>query len=142
MTFFSRSHYYFATAQPGDSYTLQWKLKEGDTFFAKRETRLESSISINREALERRERGDGRASLPSEIGRGASHCRRDDVPDDRKEDREGRVDFPKAKTFTGTLDDKMKVTKFEGYDKFLDAITDGDEARKVVRTMTAPDVPT
>ena len=39
-------------------------------------------------------------------------------------------------TFTATLDDKMKVTKLDGYDKFLDAIADGDaDQKKLMKAM-------
>jgi hypothetical protein len=42
-------------------------------------------------------------------------------------------------TFTATLDDKLKVTKLEGYDKFLDALADGDEAQKKLMKAMLPE---
>jgi len=42
-------------------------------------------------------------------------------------------------TFTATLDDKLKVAKLEGYDKFLDAVSDGDAAQKKLMKAMLPE---
>jgi uncharacterized protein DUF6263 len=140
MTFLSLA-LLLAPAQPGDSYTLQWKLKEGDTFYVKRVAQAEGAVSFDGEPkIDDKDKSEVTVVLRfrvKSVAAGATVVEMTYVMTETKTEKVTSVSFPKSYTFTATLDDRMKVIKFEGYDKMLDALSEGDEARKkVVRGLT------
>jgi hypothetical protein len=125
-------------APPADTYTLQWKLKEGDVFYTKSTAVMEQTIEVMGQTVENKVETKGVLRFKVK-----STTRRATVVEmtflETKIDAPGGADLGekmKGVTFTVTLDDKLKITKFEGYEKFLDALTDGDASKKkLMKTM-------
>jgi hypothetical protein len=127
-----------------EAVTLKWSLKEGDKFFVKDDTEMNMNIgimglnqdlkmnavtvqrfkviSVKQDAttieltwLSMEIKAGGAANLPG-IG---------DIGDQIKNT-----------TITAVLDDNMAVTKLDGYDKFLDKLSDNDaNKRKLMKTQ-------
>jgi hypothetical protein len=131
-------------APPGETYTLQWKLKEGDTFYSTDVVRTEQTIESQGQTVKQkmeattaiRFRVKSAAAKASVVEMVYLDTKFESVglPTDLK-----LAEKMKGITFTVTLDDKMKITKFEGYEKFLDALTDRDEAKKKVLRVVMPE---
>lgn len=129
----------FATA-PGDTYPLQWKLKEGDVFYNKTAINMDQTIEVGGMSMD--QKIDMKTVLKFKVKSvkpGATVVEMTYL--ENKVDAQG---LPGANiggklkdvTFTATLNDKMVVTKLEGYDKFLDALSDGDDdQRKLLKAM-------
>jgi hypothetical protein len=127
-------------AAPGDAYTLQWKLREGDVFYNKTAITLDQTIELMGQKV------DQTISTKMVI-RFTVKSARDGVTVvemtylDVKVDAVGLpgsniADNLKGVSFTATLDDKLKVTKLEGYDKLIDKLADGsDDQKKLMRAV-------
>jgi hypothetical protein len=126
-----------------DQYTLQWKLQEGDTFYNKTSIVMEQSIDAAGEAgnqtitIDTVLRFKVKSSKPGTTVVEMTYL-------------ENKIDAPrlpganigdklKGVSFTATLNDKMEVIKLEGYDKFLEALTDGDENQKKLMKSVMPE---
>ncbi len=123
-----------------DTYTLQWKLKEGDVFYNKASIEVEQKIQAMGEEIDQTITMKMVVKFKVKSAKqGATVVEMTYL--DMKVDAAGLPganigDKLKDVTFTATLDDKMKVTKLEGYDKFLDTLADGDDAKKkLMKTM-------
>src|SRR5436853_395274 len=112
-------------AAPGDTYTLQWKLKEGDVFYNKTSVVMEQKIEAMGQTIEQtitiktvlrfkvKSVAEGKTVVEMtylEMKIDAAGLPGTNVGDNLKN-----------VSFTATLNDKMEVTKLEGYEKFLDA---------------------
>jgi hypothetical protein len=132
-----------AVAAPGDNHTIEWKLKEGDTFFNKTTVDMTQEIEFLGQKVEQQMTMKTvlRFKVKS-VKDGATVVEMTYL--DNKIDAPGLPGFNvgdklKNVTFTATLDKDRKVTKFEGYDKFLDALTDGDEDQKKLMKAMMPE---
>jgi len=125
-----------APAQTGPV-TLKWTLKEGDLFYAKTVQDMDMSLGVlgmNQDIKQKVTtvvRFKVKSASPSATVVEMTYV-------EFTTDGGG---FPgaaaigeklKGASITATLNDKMKVTKVEGYDKFLDAISGGDENQKTL----------
>jgi hypothetical protein len=130
-------------AAPDTTYSLQWKLKEGDTFFNKTTITLDQAIEVmGQKVNQKMEMTMVIRFKVKEAREGKTVVEMTYL--DTKIDSAG---LPGANigekfknvSFTATLNDKLQVTKVEGYDKFLDALTDGDEAQKKIMKAMMPE---
>ncbi len=130
-------------AAPGDTYTLQWKLKEGDVFYNKTSVTMDQTIEVMGQTMDQKiEMKTVLKFKVKSVKSGGAVVEMTYV--ENKFDAPGLpgtnlLDKLKNVTFTATLDDKMKVTKLEGYDKFLDALADGDAAQKKMMKAMMPE---
>jgi hypothetical protein len=129
-------------AAPGETYTLKWKLKEGDVFYNKTIVKMDQTIEVLGRMMEQKiEVNTVLKFKVKSVKPGATVVEMTFL--------ENKIDAPglpggnvgdklKDVTFTATLDDKLKVTKLEGYDKFLGAISNGDESQKKLMKAMMP----
>jgi hypothetical protein len=127
-------------AAPGDTYPLQWKLKEGDVFYNKIAIAMDQTIeAMGQEIDQKIEMKTVLKFKVKSVKSGATVVEMTYL--ENKIDAQGLPgvnigDKLKDVTFTATLNDKMEVTKLEGYDKFLDTISGGDDSqRKLMKSM-------
>jgi hypothetical protein len=132
-----------AVAAPGDNYAIEWKLKEGDTFFNKVDVTMDQEVEFLGQKVEQKVTMKTvlRFKVKS-VKDGATVVEMTYL--DNKIDAAGLPGFNAADklknvTFTVTLDKDRKVTKLEGYDKFLDALADGDEDQKKLMKAMMPE---
>lgn len=133
----------FLTAAQGDTHTLKWKLKEGDVFYNKSTVDTDQNFEV--EGTSTDQKMTVRSVLRFKVTSakpGATVVEMTFL--------ENKVDAPglpgknagnklKDVTFTATLDDKMTVSKLEGYDQFLDAVSGGDEGQKKLMRAMMPE---
>ena len=130
-------------AAPGDTYTLQWKLKDGDVFYNKTSVTMDQTIEVMGQSMDQKiEMKTVLKFKVKSVKDGGAVVEMTYV--ENKLDAPGLpganlLDKLKNVTFTATLDDKMKVTKLEGYDKFLDALADGDADQKKLKKAMMPE---
>jgi hypothetical protein len=130
-------------AAPSDAYTLKWKLKEGDVFYNKTIVKMDQTIEVLGRMMEQKiEVNTVLKFKVKSVKPGATVVEMTFL--------ENKIDAPglpggnvgdklKDVTFTATLDDKLKVTKLEGYDKFLGAVSNGDESQKKLMKAMMPE---
>ena len=121
-----------------DGVEIRWKLAKGDTFYARTITNMNQTIDVAGMQMEQKqdqtivhrykvleagpkgtvvEQTVTKADIEGNLPMGAEIA--------------GRM---KGAVLTFTLDDKFKVTKVEGYDKYIDRIAGDDEmSRKILR---------
>jgi len=130
-----------ATAGAQDTVTLKWDLKEGTTFYTKGVTDMDMEMAFAGKSIGMKMKITAVQKLKVlEAKPGATKVEMTMLGMEMTAEADGlpggipgladignRV---KGATITATLDDKLAVTKLEGYDKFLDKIADGDEAVK------------
>jgi len=130
-------------AAQGDTHTLKWKLKEGDVFYNKTAVTMDQSFEVAGMSID--QKIEMKTVLRFRVKSAKSNATVVDMTFlENKIDAQGLPGFNignklKDVTFTATLDDKMKVTKLEGYDKFLEAITEGDESQKKMMKAMMPE---
>jgi hypothetical protein len=130
-------------AAQGDTHTIQWKLKEGEVFYNKMNVAMDQTIEVMGQTIDQKiEMKTVLKFKVKSVKPGATVVEMTYM--ENKIDAQGLPganigDKLKNVTFTATLDDKMKVTKLEGYEKFLDAISDGDEAQKTLLKAMMPE---
>jgi uncharacterized protein DUF6263 len=127
-------------AAQGETHTLKWKLNEGDVFYNKTAVTMDQSFEIAGMSMD--QKIEMKTVLRFKVKSAKPGATVVDMTFlESKFDAQGLPGFNignklKDVTFTATLDDKMKVTKLEGYDKFLDAITEGDaDQKKLMKAM-------
>jgi hypothetical protein len=132
-------------AAPGDAYALKWKLAAGDVFYVKTTTTTEQTIVTTGNDI-------GQTTTTTSVLKFAVKSVKDGAAVieltylDHKSDATGLpganvADKLKGVTFTLTLDARMKATKLEGYDKFVDATADGNEStKKILRAILPEDL--
>lgn len=128
-------------AAPGDTYTLEWKLREGDVFYNKTSVTMDQTMEVMGMQM------DQSITMTSVVRFKVKSVEPTVVEMtyvDSKVDAGGLLglnfgDKVKNVTFTATLDKNFKVTKFQGYDKFLEAVTDGDEEQKKLMKIMMPE---
>jgi hypothetical protein len=127
-------------AAPGDTFTLQWKLREGDVFYNKSTVNLDQTIELMGQKIDQTITMKMIVKFKVTSVKGGATV----VEMTYLENKIDAAGLPGANigeklkdvTFTATLDDKLKVTKLEGYEKFIDALADGDdEQKKLMRAM-------
>lgn len=130
-------------AAQNDTYTLQWKLKDGDTFYNKSSVSMDQTIEVMGQTI------DQTVTMKT-ILRFKVKSAKEGATVVEMTYLENKIDAAglpggnigdkfKNVTFTATLDKKMEVTKLEGYDKFLDALADGDDAQKKLMKSMLPE---
>ena len=131
------------TAAQGETHTLQWKLKEGDVFYNKLAIAMEQTIEVMGMSID--QKIDMKTILKFKVKSAKAGATVVEMTYlENKIDAQGLPganigDKLKNISFTATLNEKMEVTKLEGYDKFLDAISDGDEAQKKLMKAMMPE---
>ena len=121
-----------SSASAQEAVSLKWSFKEGDRFFVKDESEMDMSFAfmgqnqemkINATAVERFKIVSVKQdSTTVELTMIALDIKPANLPG-----LSGISDRIKGATVTAVLDDKMSVTKLQGYDKFIDKISDDDE---------------
>ncbi|MCS6864991.1 MAG: DUF6263 family protein [Gemmataceae bacterium] len=130
----------FLMAAPTEQHTLEWKFKEGDVFYSQSTMVLDQTIEVGGQSLEQKMememvmRFRVKSVKPGakvvemtylQYSMNAANLPAQDLADKFK-----------GLTFTATLDDKLHVTKLEGYDKFIDALSDGnDDLKKMMKSL-------
>lgn len=129
-------------AAPDDTYSLKWKLKEGDVFYNK------SSVTMDQEIEVMGQKREQKMAIKTvlkfkvkSVKEGATVVEMTYM--EMKIDAGGlpganAAENLKNVTFTATLNDKMEVTKLEGYDKFLDALAGDNPAQKKMMKAMMP----
>ena len=134
-----------ATASAQESVTLKWKLQEGNSFYANSVTDMDMSMKILNMDVDMKMKitavqrfkvlsvKPGATKVELVMQRMDMDLTSDALP--------GGIpglgaigERVKGATLTATLDDKLAVTKLEGYDKFLDKLSgDDDMVRKQMK---------
>lgn len=126
----------FGTSQSGASdgqFSLKWKFREGDTFYAMENTTMQQNMSLMGQDIQLKMKTQTVTRFRiKEVKKDATVVEMTILQ--QKMQTEGPMGGPggdlgeklKNVTFTFTVNDKMEVVKFEGYDKFLDAISSED----------------
>jgi hypothetical protein len=124
-----------ATLSPQDptlrdgKYSLQWKFRDGDTFFVVQDTKMQQFMSFMGQDIDMKIKAQTVIRYRvKEVKKNATVVEMTFLR--QKMEMDGPVALPGADfgdklknlTFTFTVDDKWNVVKFEGYDKFLEAI--------------------
>jgi hypothetical protein len=131
------------TAAQADTHDLKWKLKEGDVFYNKTAVSMDQTFEVLGMNVDQKIEMKTVLKFKVKSAKpGATVVEMTFL--ENKIDAQG---LPGANignklkdvTFTATLDDTMKVTKLDGYDKFLDAIADGDDAQKKMMKAMMPE---
>lgn len=127
-------------AAPGDIYELQWKLKEGEVFYNKSSVTMDQTMELMGQKV------DQTIGIKTVLKFKVKSVK-DGVTVVEMTYLDMKVDagnLPGANvgnnlknvSFTATLNDKMQVTKLEGYDKFLEALAgDNAEQKKLMKAM-------
>jgi hypothetical protein len=130
-------------AAPADTYELKWKLKEGDVFYNKSSVAMDQVMELMGQKVEQ---SIGIKTIlkfkVKSVKDGATVVEMTylDMKIDAGNLPGGNVgNNLKNVTFTATLNDKMEVTKLEGYDKFLDALAGDNEAQKKLMKVMMPE---
>jgi hypothetical protein len=122
------------------AHSLQWKLKEGDVFYNKTSVTMDQTIEVMGQKIDQ-------AITVKTVLKFKVKSVKDGAAVVEMTYLENKVDargLPGANigdklkdvTFTATLDRNLRVEKLEGYDKFLDALSEGDEnQQKLLRAM-------
>jgi len=138
---------FFSTAPVGaqESVTLKWTLNEGTTFYTKSVTEMDMQMSVLNQQIDLKMKISAVQKLKVlsakpgatkiEMTMSSMEMTAEGLP--------GGIpgldaigDRIKGATLTATLDDKMAVTKLEGYEKFLDKLAGDDAAvRKQMKTQ-------
>lgn len=132
----------FVAAQ-ADTYSLQWKLKEGDTFYNQTVVTMDQTIEAMGQTIE--QKIEAKTVLRFKVKSVQNGVTVVDMTYlENTIDAAGLPggnfgDKLKNVTFTATLNNKMEVTKLEGYDKFADAIAGGDEEQKKLIKALMPE---
>jgi hypothetical protein len=129
-----------AAPAAADTYTLKWKLNAGDVFYNKSNITTDQTIEVNGQEVPQA------IKMDMVIRFSVKSAKADATVVEMtylamKVDAQGLpganvADKLKGVAFTATLNDKMEVTKLEGYDKLLEAIA-GDDAtmKKLLKAM-------
>ena len=131
-------------AAPGDTHTIHWKLKEGDVFYNKTAVTMDQTIEVLGQTMDQKIEMKTVVKFKVKSVKSGGGAVVEMTYVESKIDATGlpgsnALDNLKNVTFTATFDDKMKLTKLEGYDKFLDAIANGDEAQKKLMKSMMPE---
>jgi hypothetical protein len=123
-----------------DGVNLKWSLKEGDTFYVKTVQDMDMTIGVMGQNIDQKQKGTNVVRFRVKSAKpGATVVEMTTIAfqmDAALPGAGGLTEKMKGLNFTVTLDDKMEVTKLEGYDKFLDAIGGDDEnQRKLMATL-------
>src|SRR6186713_1485971 len=125
-----------AAAAAQDPVSLKWKLDEGTTFYAKNVTDMDMEMKVAGQAIDLKMKITAVQKLKVLSAKaGATKIEMTMLAMDMAVeglpggipglgDLGGRI---KGAVLTATLDDKLAVTKIEGYDKFLDKLAGDDE---------------
>jgi hypothetical protein len=130
-------------AAPGDAYTLKWKLAAGDVFYNKTTMTTEQTIEVMNQKIDQTIKMNMVMKFSVKSAKaGATVVEMTYL--DMKVDAAGLpganiADKLKGVSFTATLNDKMEVTKLEGYNKLLDAVGGDDENLKKMLKLMMPE---
>jgi len=123
-----------------DTHTIQWKLKDGDVFYNKSSMTMDQTIELMGQKVDQKMviktvlkfkvKSVKEGTTVVEMTYLQMSVDAGGLPGSNAADNLKNV------TFTATLNEKMQVSKLEGYDKFLDALSNGDEVqRKTMKAM-------
>jgi hypothetical protein len=132
-----------AAPAPGETYSLQWKLKAGDVFYNKTAVEMDQTIEFMGQQVPQKITAKTvvKFKVTSADPKGTvvemTYLENKfEAPGLPGGDVGGKLNNV---TFTATLNDKMEVVKLAGYDKFLDALADGDDAQKGLMKAMLPE---
>lgn len=130
-------------AAPDDTHTLQWKLKEGDVFYNKTSVRMDQTIEVMEQTMDQKIEIKTvlkfKVKSVKDSGTVVEMTYVENKFDAPNLPGTNLLDNLKNVTFTATFDKSMKLTKLEGYDKFLDAIAGGDDSQKKMMKAMMPE---
>jgi len=130
-------------APPADTVPLNWKLKEGDVLFNKTSVDMDQTVEGMGQKIDQKINMKTVLKFKVKSAKeGATVVEMTYV--ENKIDATGLPginfgDKLKNVSFTATLNDKMEVTKLEGYDKFVDALGGEDEEQKKLMKAMMPE---
>jgi len=132
----------FAPAAP-DTYALQWKFKEGDVFYNKTTINIDQTIEVMEQKVDQsitmkvivkfKVKSVKEGTTVVEMTYLENSVDAKGLPGGNNADK------LKGVSFTATMNAKLEITKLEGYDKFLDAVSDGDEAQRKLLKAIMPE---
>jgi hypothetical protein len=126
-----------------DTHTLQWKLKEGDVFYNKSSVTMEQTIEVMGQKVDQTITTNTvlkfKVTSAKEGAAVVEMTYLEHKVDAKNLPGANIGDKLKNVSFTATLDKTLKVEKLEGYDKFLDALTGGDDDQKKVLRIIMPE---
>jgi hypothetical protein len=131
-------------AARADDVNLAWKLKEGDTFYSKSRVVLEQTLTAMGRDVDQTITTDTvvRFKVKS-VKLGATVVEMtyltNKVTAKGVPGADAANDKLKGVTVTATLGGGMRVVKLEGYDKVVDALADGDDAKKATVKAVLPE---
>ncbi len=131
----------FLIAAPDNTYSLQWKLKEGEVFYNKTTVEMDQTIEAMGQSIDQKIKMNTVLKFKvKSVSKGSTVVEMTYL-ENKIEGLPGLNIGDKLKNviFTATLDDKMQVKKLEGYDKFLDALSNGDDTQKKVMKSMMPE---
>ncbi len=129
-----------ATAGAQESVAMKWTLKEGSTFFAKGVTDMDMSMQMLNMDIDLKMKmttvqrfkvlsvKPGATKIELSIQKMDMEMTSDKLPGGGIPGLGGVGERAKGSTLTATLNDKLEVTKLEGYEKFLEKMAGDDEA--------------
>jgi len=130
-------------APPADTVNLQWKLKEGDVFFNKTSVDMDQKVEVMGQKI------DQKVTMKTVMKFKVKSAKEGATVVDMtileyKMDATGLpglnvAEKLKGVTFTTTLNEKMEVTKLEGYDKFIEAVGGESEEQKNLMKAVLPE---
>jgi hypothetical protein len=127
-------------AAPDETYSLKWKLKEGEVFYNKTSVTMDQTMEFMGQKIDQtitiktvtrfKVKTTGAGETVVEMTYLEMKVDAGNLPGANVAENLKNV------TFTATLNDMMEVTKVVGYDKFLDALSGGnDDQRKLMKAM-------
>lgn len=130
-------------AAPADTYILHWKLKEGDTFYNKTSVEMDQTVELMGQKV------DLKVGMKTVLKFQVKSVKEGStlVEMTYLENKIDAAGLPGANvgdnlknvTFAATLNDRMEVTKLEGYDKFIDALGGEDDNQKRLLRVVVPE---
>ena len=130
-------------AAAGDTYTLKWKLNAGDVFYNKSTITTDQTIEVMGQKIDQTIKMNMVIKFAVKSAQGGSTTVEMTYLDMKVEagNLPGANIAEKLKgvAFTATLNNKMEVTKIEGYDKLIEAVSGEDETIKKMMKVMMPE---
>ena len=130
-------------AAAGDTYTLKWKLNAVDVFYNKSTITTDQTIEVMGQKIDQTIKMNMVIKFAVKSAQGGSTTVEMTYLDMKVEagNLPGANIAEKLKgvAFTATLNNKMEVTKIEGYDKLIEAVSGEDETIKKMMKVMMPE---
>lgn len=131
-----------AAAAPGDTHTLKWKLDEGEVFYNTVTVGMDQTIEFLGQKVD--QKVTMKTVLKFKVKSVTGDTRVVEMTYLEHKIDSGLPGFNvgdklKGVTFTAALDKNLKVTKLDGYDKFLAAVAGEDDEQKALMKALMPE---